>query len=125
MAAGHAGLQLSFGSTGDCQLTGQSVSLVRLSDWPVEQGLSGPEGRTNLRLAGRCFDNAAMETFWATLKREIAHIRGPEGIWFETRDAARSFLFEFIEVFYNRQRHQAGLGHLTPAEYAARLRERL
>ena len=88
MAAGHAGLQLSFGSTGDC------------------------------------FDNAAMETFWATLKREIAHIRGPVGIWFETRAAARSYLFEFIEVFYNRQRHQAGLGHLTPAEYAARFRDR-
>ena len=88
MAAGHAGLQLSFGSTGDC------------------------------------FDNAAMETFWATLKREIAHIRGTRGIWFETRDAARVYLFEFIEVFYNRQRHQAGLGHLTPAEYAAQFRER-
>ena len=71
MAAGHAGLQLSFGSTGDC------------------------------------FDNAAMETFWATLKREIAHIRGPIGIWFETRDEARAYLFEFIEVFYNRQRHQS------------------
>ena len=84
MAAGHAGLQLSFGSTGDC------------------------------------FDNAAMETFWATLKREIAHIRGPAGIWFETR----AYLFEFIEVFYNRQRHQSGLGHLTPAEYAARFRDR-
>lgn len=88
MAAGHAGLTLSFGSTGDC------------------------------------FDNAAMETFWATLKREIAHIRGSRGIWFETRDAARAYLFEFIEVFYNRQRHQAGLGHLTPAEYAAQFRER-
>src|SRR4051794_24732326 len=58
MAAGHAGLQLSFGSTGDC------------------------------------FDNAAMETFWATLKREIAHIRGSSGTWFETRDAARGYLFE-------------------------------
>jgi len=83
MAAGHAGLQLSFGSTGDC------------------------------------FDNAAMETFWATLKREIAHIRGADGIWFATRTAARAYLFEFIEVFYNRQRHQAGLGHRTPAEFAA------
>jgi hypothetical protein len=70
------------------------------------------------------FDNAAMETFWATLKREIAHIRGASGIWFETRDAAHAYLFEFIEVFYNRQRHQAGLGHLTPAEYAAQFRER-
>ena len=31
-------------------------------------------------------------------------------------------MFEFIEVFYNRQRHQAGLGHLTPAEYADKWR---
>jgi len=38
-------------------------------------------------------DNAAMETFWATLKREIAHIRGPLGIWFETRAAAHAYLF--------------------------------
>jgi putative transposase len=65
-----------------------------------------------------------MESFWATLKREIAHIRGPVGIWFATRAAARAYLFEFIEVFYNRQRHQSGLGHLTPADYAARFRER-
>jgi transposase InsO family protein len=83
MAAGHAGLQLSFGSTGDC------------------------------------FDNAAMETFWATLKREIAHIRGPVGIWFDTRAAARGYLFEFIEVFYNRQRLHSSLGYLSPAEYEA------
>jgi len=88
MAAGHAGLKLSFGSTGDC------------------------------------FDNAAMETFWATLKREVAHIRGGQSIWFKTRHDARAYLFEFIEVFYNRQRHQADLGHLTPAEYAAQFRER-
>ena len=35
-----------------------------------------------------------------------------------------AYLFEFIEVFYNRQRHQTGLGHRTPAEYAAQFRER-
>jgi putative transposase len=79
--AGVAGLQVSFGSTGDC------------------------------------WDNAAMETFWSTLKREISWIRG--SIWFETRHDARLYLFEFIEVFYNRQRHQAALGHRTPAEFAA------
>jgi putative transposase len=84
--ATFAGLQVSFGSTGDC------------------------------------WDNAAMETFWSTLKREIAWIRG--SLWFATRHDARLYLFEFIEVFYNRQRHQAGLGHLTPAEHAARFRER-
>ncbi|HET9689592.1 MAG TPA: IS3 family transposase [Acidimicrobiales bacterium] len=76
-----AGLQVSFGSTGDC------------------------------------YDNAAMETFWSTLKREIAWIRG--SIFFPTRAEAKVYLFEFIEVFYNRQRHQAGLGHRTPVEYAA------
>jgi len=58
-----------------------------------------------------------METFWATLKREVAHIRGTSGIWFETRDAARAYLFEFIEVFYNRQRRHSTLGYVSPAEY--------
>lgn len=69
---------------------------------------------------GDAFDNAAMETFWARLKVEIAWIRGT--IWFPTRAEARAYLFEFIEVFYNRQRHQVGLGHLTPAEYADKWR---
>jgi transposase InsO family protein len=69
---------------------------------------------------GDCFDNAAMETFWARLKVEIAWIRG--SIWFETRAEAHAYLFEFIEVFYNRQRHQTGLGHLTPTEYADKWR---
>jgi putative transposase len=69
---------------------------------------------------GDCFDNAAMETFWSTVKREIAWSRG--SLWFPTRRAARLFLFEWFEVFYNRQRHQTVLGHLTPVEYAARFR---
>jgi putative transposase len=63
---------------------------------------------------GACFDNAAMETFSSTLKREIGWIRG--SIWFPTRADAQLYLFEFIEIFYNRQRRQAALGHLTVAE---------
>ncbi len=66
---------------------------------------------------GDALDNAAMETVWGTMKREVDHIRG--GVPFATRDEARAYLFEYIEVFYNRQRHQARLGHLTPADYAA------
>ena len=69
---------------------------------------------------GDAFDNAAMETFWARLKVEIAWIRG--SIFFNTRAEAHAYLFEFIEVFYNRQRHQPGLGHLTPAEFADKWR---
>ena len=69
---------------------------------------------------GDAYDNAAMETFWARLKVEIGWIRG--SIWFETRAEAHAYLFEFIEVFYNRQRHQTGLGHLTETEYADKWR---
>jgi len=57
-----------------------------------------------------------METVWSTIKREIAWIRG--SLVFNTRDQARLYLFDYIEVFYNRQRHQTGLGHLTPVEFA-------
>ena len=81
-------------------------------------------GNANVRLSfgsvGDAFDNAAIESFWARLKVEIAWIRG--SIWFPTRAEAHAYLFEFIEVFYNRQRHQAGLDHLTPAEYLERWR---
>ena len=57
------------------------------------------------------------KTFWATLKREIAWIRG--SLYFATRAELRSVLFEYIEVFYNRERAQEGLGHKSPADYEA------
>lgn len=77
---------------------------TRLADW----GISPSFSRT-----GNCFDNAAMESTWATIKREIRHIHGP---WSEmTRSQLRSVLFTYIETFYNRNRHQARLGHRTPA----------
>ena len=53
-----------------------------------------------------------METFWARLKTEIAWIRG--SIHFDSRAAAHGYLFEFIEIFDNRQRHQQAIGRLTP-----------
>ena len=64
---------------------------------------------------GTAYDNAAMEAFWSTLKRELAHIHQRDR-W-DTRDELRHALFDYIEVFYNRQRHQARLGHQTPADY--------
>lgn len=60
---------------------------------------------------GDRFDSAAMESTWATLKREIRHIHGE---WAElTRSQLRTILFDYIETFYNRRRHQAGLDHQT------------
>lgn len=66
---------------------------------------------------GDCFDNAAIEATWATMKREIRHIYGP--INQHTRSDMRTIIFEYIEAFYNTQRHQTGLDNRTPAEVYA------
>jgi len=62
--------------------------------------------------AGDCYDNAITESFFGTLKTEL--------IYFEeycSRDEARRSIFEYIEVFYNRQRRHSALGYMTPAEF--------
>jgi putative transposase len=60
---------------------------------------------------GNCLDNAPMESFFGALKIEHVH-----HAHFRTRDEAKAALFEYIEVFYNRQRLHSGLGYRTPAE---------
>ena len=61
---------------------------------------------------GDCYDNAVVESFFGTLKNELVH-----HVVFLTRDAARKAIFEFIEVFYNRQRRHSSLGYLSPVDY--------
>lgn len=63
---------------------------------------------------GDAYDNAAMESFFATLKTELEHIHGPKN-W-PDHATLRAALFDYIEIFYNRSRHQARLRHRTPAE---------
>ncbi|HEV2712929.1 MAG TPA: IS3 family transposase [Gaiellaceae bacterium] len=62
---------------------------------------------------GDCFDNAVAESFFATLKKE--HIRRESP--FPTRADLRLSLFDYIEIFYNRQRRHSTLGYLSPDEY--------
>jgi putative transposase len=59
-----------------------------------------------------CWDNAPMESFFATLKKELVHDED-----YATRDEARASLFEYIEVFYNRVRRHSALGYRSPVEY--------
>jgi transposase InsO family protein len=61
---------------------------------------------------GNCWDNAAMESFFGTLKQELVHRET-----YTTREEARRSLFEYIEVFYNRQRLHSTLGYLSPVQY--------
>jgi putative transposase len=65
---------------------------------------------------GDCYDNAAMESFWATLKTELVHQRR-----YATREEARASIFEYIEVFYNRQRLHSSLGYQSPEAFEAGL----
>jgi putative transposase len=61
---------------------------------------------------GNCYDNAAMESFWSTLKMELVYRRD-----FATRDQARTEIFDFIEVFYNRQRSHSAINFLSPVDF--------
>jgi putative transposase len=61
---------------------------------------------------GQCWDNAPMESFFASLKKELCHHED-----YATREQARASIFEYIEVFYNRQRRHSTLGYVSPAEY--------
>ena len=64
---------------------------------------------------GDCYDNAAVEAVWATLKRELSWIYGKR-TW-PTRNPLRTAIFDYIEGFYNPQRIQMRLGYRSPAEY--------
>jgi transposase InsO family protein len=63
---------------------------------------------------GNCYDNAVVESFFSTLKNELIHDRD-----YHTRDEARTEIFEFIEVFYNRQRLHQSLGYVSPEAFEA------
>ena len=66
---------------------------------------------------GNCYDNAMMESFWATLKAECFAGEMPP-----TRQAAKLRVFDYIEGFYNRTRLHSGLGYQSPLAFEANLR---
>lgn len=61
---------------------------------------------------GNCWDNAPSESFFHTLKTELTHHRR-----YQTRQEAKQEIFEYIEVFYNRQRRHSTIGYQTPLGY--------
>lgn len=64
---------------------------------------------------GNCWDNAPMESFFSRLKVELIYAE-----CFESIAAAKSAIFEYIEIFYNRKRRHSALGYLSPVEYERR-----
>jgi putative transposase len=74
-----------------------------LAEHEIEASMSG---------VGSCYDNAVVESFFSTLKRELVHHTA-----YETHEEAHQSLFEYIEVFYNRQRRHSTLDYRSPAEF--------
>jgi transposase InsO family protein len=61
---------------------------------------------------GNCYDNAVAESFFHTLKTELVYFED-----YQTREEARSSIFEYIEVFYNRERRHSALNYLSPVNF--------
>lgn len=91
-----------FHSDRGSQYTAKAV-MTQISDYGWQQSFSR---------VGKPGDNSWSESFFSILKKEIIHWH-----FYPTRDRARQAVFEYIEVFYNRQRAQKRLGYLSPVQY--------
>ncbi len=81
------------------------------------QALLNDNGITSsMSRKGNCYDNAVMESFFHSLKVEQVHHDA-----YKTRAQARSTLFEYIEIFYNRVRRHSSINYLSPIDYEAQL----
>jgi putative transposase len=80
-----------------------------LKDHGIECSMSG---------TGNCYDNAVAESFFATLKRERVHRQA-----YRTRADATADLFQYIEVFYNRQRRHSSNGYMNPERFERQVSE--
>jgi len=80
--------------------------------------LQGYGMRPSMGRSGNCYDNAYLESFFGTLKTELVH-----GERYRTRLEARLSIFEYVEVFYNRQRRHSALGYRSPEQYERLLNE--
>ena len=100
-----------------------AIGLLHHSDRGVQyaceayQSLMESKGMvSSMSRTGNCYDNAAMESFFATLKRERVYHEH-----YYTHAQARASVFEYIEVFYNRKRRHSSLGYKSPVEFEASL----
>ena len=87
----------------------------RLLDQAVNMSLKRNRIACSLSGRGSCYDNAVVESFFATLKRERVKRRK-----YRTRDEARADVFDYIERFYNRKRRHGYVGNISPVLFEKR-----
>ena len=100
-----------------------AAGLVHHSDRGVQyasaadrQRLAAAGVQPSMSRRGNCHDNAARESFWSSLKRELVH-----RVRFTTRAEARVAVFDWIEIFYNRERFHSALGFQSPVDFEKQL----
>lgn len=77
--------------------------------------LQGLEVTVSMSRVGNCYDNAAMESFWGSMKTEWVYPRKPH----ETLDQAKRSIFKYIEIWYNRRRRHSAIGYVSPEAFEA------
>lgn len=85
---------------------------VQYASHDYRHALQSAKAIASMSRKGNCYDNAPMESFWSTLKHELIYRRH-----FKTHTEARQAIFDFIEVFYNRQRLHSSLGFSSPLDF--------
>lgn len=87
---------------------------VQYASGSYRQALALARATPSMSRKGNCYDNAAMEAFWSTLKLELVYRQEP-GL--SSHQQARQAIFDYIEVFYNRQRLHSALGYQSPEAF--------
>jgi putative transposase len=89
---------------------------VQYASVDYQQLLRSHDIRLSMSRAGDCYDNAAMESFWGTLKTELVYRRE-----YQTREQAKQSIFKYIECWYNRRRRHSAIGYQSPEQFEAGL----
>jgi putative transposase len=100
------------GLTDATGLTAHSDRGSQYASEEYREKLSAHKVTASMSRKGNCYDNAYVESFFRTLKVELVYTRK-----FKTREEAKAAIFEFIEVWYNRQRLHSSLDYMTPEQY--------
>lgn len=85
---------------------------VLYSAYAYRERLSASGIEPSMSAKGNAYDNAVAESFFSNLKNELVHHCD-----FHTREAARAAIFDYIEIFYNRQRRHQTLGYVSPIQF--------
>ncbi|MBG6185504.1 transposase InsO family protein [Arthrobacter sp. CAN_A214] len=88
---------------------------ANFTSWGFSENLRTWDLTASLGSAGDCYDNSMMESFWSSMQIELLNRKK----WRTRLDLANA-IFDYIEIFYNRQRRHSQLGYSTPIEYELR-----